>query len=102
MKLIEKLKKKKKTVIIIAIILIIIFMINRNINDAQKALEEAQNKIETEAIEKRTIAKSVSTTGTVTTENSKEIIASLTGTKIATVNVTEGQKVSCRRRHLHI
>lgn len=94
MKLIEKLKKKKKTLIIVAIILVIVVMINRNINQAQKVLLEAQNKIETEAIEKRTIAKSVSATGIVTTENSKEIMASLTGSKIATVNVTEGQKVS--------
>ena len=94
MKIVEKLKKKKKTVIVVIIILIIVLNINRNIQQAQKAMEEAQNKIETETIEKRTIAKSVSATGTVTTENSKDIIASLTGSKIATVNVTEGQKIA--------
>lgn len=88
----KKLKKKKKIIIIVLILLFIIFMVKRNA-DAQKASLEEQ-KIQTETIEKRTIAKSVSATGTVTTENSKEIVAGLTGSKIATVNVVEGQKIA--------
>lgn len=93
MKLFEKLKKRKKTVIIVIVILLIVFFNIKGNRDAQKMMLE-QNKLETEAIEKRTIAKSVSATGTVITENSKEIVASLTGSKVATINVKEGQKVS--------
>ena len=92
MKVLEKLKKKKKTLIIILILIIVIVAILGNIKAKQALLDE--DKIETEAIERRTIAQSVSTTGKVTSTNSRDITASLTGYTIATVNVVEGQKVS--------
>ena len=91
MKFIKKMSKKKKIVIIVLIV-IAILIIRGNIKAKQALLEE--NKIETEAIEKRTIAKSVSATGNITTENSKDIVSTLSGSEIATVNVVEGQKVA--------
>lgn len=89
MKSLKKLSKKKKIVLIIVIIILII--IARNILKT-KNIEE--NKIEIEAIEKRNIAQSVAATGTITTERSKDIVSTLTGSEIKTVDVVEGQKVS--------
>ena len=89
MKSLKKLSKKKKIVLIIVIIILII--IARNILKT-KNIEE--NKIEIEVIEKRNIAQSVAATGTITTEKSKDIVSTLTGSEIKTVDVVEGQKVS--------
>lgn len=85
----KKLSKKKKIIAIIIIVLLIIIITNgmkKNNND--------EKPIETEAIEKRTIAQSVAATGTVTTEATQEITAALAGSTIKTVDVVEGQKVS--------
>lgn len=90
MKRFQKLMKKKKTMIFLLIIIILFFWFKGNQN--KQSLPE-ENVKEMVAIEKRTIAKSVSATGTITTENSKEIVASLTGSKIASIPVKEGQKV---------
>ncbi len=87
-----KKKLTKKRVIIIVVIILIIIFIQMNNKAAKNALEAP--KIETEEIEKRTIAKSVSATGSVTTANSKEITSTLTGSEVMSVNVVEGQKIA--------
>ena len=87
-----KKKLTKKRVIIIIVIIALIVFVRMNQNTANKMTEETG--LETEEIERRTIAKSVSATGTITTSNSKEIVSTLTGTEVATVNVVEGQKVA--------
>ena len=87
-----KKKLTKKRIIIIIVIIALIVFVRMNQNTANKMAEEIV--LETEEIERRTIAKSVSATGTITTSNSKEIVSTLTGTEVATVNVVEGQKVA--------
>ena len=87
-----KKKLTKKRVIIIVVIILIIIFVQMNQKSSKDALEAP--KIETEEIEKRTIAKSVSATGSVTTANSKEITSALTGSEVVSVNVVEGQKIA--------
>lgn len=89
MKLLKKLSKKKKIIAIIVIILLIIIV---RIFSKSNATDE--NQIETENIERRSVAQSVAATGTVKTTNTKEIASTLTGSTIKTVNVVEGQKIS--------
>lgn len=90
MKIPEKIKKNKKKIIIIAIILILIIIGKVKSNKAQ----DITNEPEIEAIQKRTIAQSVSATGNIKTENSQNITSMLTGSTIASVNVVEGQNVN--------
>ena len=85
----KKIKKKKKLIIICLIIMIIVITVIKN--NASKSIEE--KKIETEKIEKRTISQSISATGTITTDDNQTVISTLSGTEVATVNVTEGQKI---------
>ena len=87
-----KKKLTKKRVIIIVVIILIIIFVQMNNKAAKNAVEAPQ--IETEEIEKRTIAKSVSATGSVTTANSKEITSTLTGSEVVSVNVVEGHKIA--------
>lgn len=53
-----------------------------------------EEKIETEIIEKRNIAQSISATGVVKTSNTKNVISPLVGLEIKSVNIKEGQKIS--------
>lgn len=85
----KKISKKKKIIAIVTVILLIIIV--RNVTKKNNSEEK---KIEVENIEKRTIAQSVAATGTVTTDSSKDILSVLSGSKIKTVDVVEGQKVS--------
>lgn len=89
MKLKKKLKSKKK-IIIIALIIIILVKIMLGSNKEV----ETQNKLEIETIEKRDIATSISATGKITTENTQNVVSSLTGLEIATVPIKEGDTVS--------
>lgn len=84
----KKIGKKK---IIIAIILLII-LIAIIFSFKPKKVEEA--KLETEEIEKRSIGTSIAATGVIKTETSQDVVATLTGSKIESVNVKEGDKVS--------
>ena len=52
-----------------------------------------ENRFGTELIQKRDIANSISSVGTIETSTSKNISSTLTGSKIKTVNVKEGQTV---------
>ena len=83
-------KKTKKRLIIILVIIILVCLIFKPFN--QKPVEE--NKIETQAIEKRDIATSIGATGKIETSNTKNVVSSLTGMEIKTVNVKEGDTIS--------
>ena len=84
----KKIKIKKRYIVLLIILLIIGF----SIYNSKKNVEEV--KIETETIEKRDIAHSISATGIVSTSTTKNITSSLTGMKIASVKVKEGDKVN--------
>lgn len=86
-----KLKLSKKKKIIGIVIIILLFFIVRNILKSNNTVEE---QLEIANIEKRSIAQSVAATGTIKTENSKDIASTLTGSTIKTVDVVEGQKIS--------
>lgn len=83
-------KNKKKAIIIVLIIAFVLITIVK----PMIFREEVEPTIETEIIEKRKIAQSISATGTIKAENSKSIFSTLTGYKISTVNVKEGDYVS--------
>lgn len=85
----NKKKLKKKYIVILIIVLLIGFSIFRN---SRKNVEE--KKIEFEEIEKRDIAQSISSSGIVTTSTTKNITSTLTGYKITSVKVKEGDKVN--------
>ena len=89
-KIFKMSKKAKKRLIIILVIIILVCLIFKPFN--QKPVEE--NKIETQAIEKRDIATSIGATGKIETSNTKNVVSSLTGMEIKTVNVKEGDTIS--------
>ena len=89
-KIFKMSKKTKKRLIIILVIIILVCLIFKPFN--QKPVEE--NKIETQAIEKRDIATSIGATGKIETSNTKNVVSSLTGMEIKTVNVKEGDTIS--------
>ena len=89
------MKKKKKITkkrVIIAIVLLLI--IGSIVMNKLKPSEDDNKKIEVTEITKRNIAKSISDTGVVKTNTSKEFISKLSGSKILTVNVKEGDQVN--------
>ena len=88
---IKNIKHKKTAIFICIILFIIIFNVISGIVNPKK---EEIKKPEIEAIEKRSLAKSISATGKIVANDKKDIITTLTGSKIKTVNVKEGDKVS--------
>lgn len=85
-------KKSKKKLIIISIIVVLIIIIT--ILNILKPKKVEKEKIEVEVISKRSIAKSISATGIITTNDTKNFVSTLNGLKIATVNVKVGDKIS--------
>ncbi len=88
----KKKKSKKKIAIIILVIIIVLWVVIGNQNKAKKA--ELDNKISTENIEKRTIVKTISASGTIKSTNSKEYTTTLVGKTIKKVNVKVGDRVN--------
>lgn len=87
----KKKKITKKRIIIAVIVVIIGILIFTNVN---KNNTEDVAKAEVQNIEKRTIAKSISTTGVINSTNTKNVVATLTGSEILSVNVKKGDKVN--------
>lgn len=85
----KKWTKKKKIIIFILVLLVAIIAFNM-----LKPKEVVEEKIETEAVQKRNIAQSISATGVISTENTKSVTATSTGMQLKTVNVKEGQQVA--------
>ena len=86
----KKIKNKKKKIIITVIVIVLLLVIWNVVKPKQ--VEDV--KIETEAIEKRTIAQSISSTGVIKANDTKDVVSTLTGMKITSVKVKEGDKVS--------
>lgn len=86
----KKLKNKKKKIIITVIAIVLIIVVWNVLKPKQ--VEDV--KIETETIEKRTIAQSISSTGVIKANDTKDVVSTLTGMKITSVKVKEGDKVS--------
>ena len=85
---IKKIGKKK---IIIGIIVLVILIA---IISSMKPKKTEEAKIETQLIEKRSIGTSIAATGVIKTDTTQDVVATLTGSKIESVNVKEGDKVS--------
>lgn len=85
----KKITKKKIIISIIVVIIAIFIFTNFNKNN-----QEDVTKVEIESIEKRTIAKSISAIGTINSSNTKNVVATLTGSEIKSVNVKKGDKVN--------
>lgn len=86
-KKLKKVKHKKTIIFVLLIIIVVLFQIFR----PKKVEIEA---IQTENIEKRSIATSISATGTIQTSNTKNVVSTLSGMKVKTVNVKEGQSIN--------
>ena len=85
----KKFKIKKRYIVIAVLLVIIAFSIYKN-----KSSNKEETKIETEIIEKRNIAQSISATGTVSTSTTRNVTSILTGSKITSVKVKEGDKIN--------
>lgn len=87
----EKVKKSKKKIIIaIIVILILVFVISSFF----KKEEVTEPEFDTVAIEKQTLTTTISSTGKITTENSKNVTSQLMNYKITGVNVKVGDTVN--------
>lgn len=87
----KKKKWSKKKKIIVGIVILIIAFIGFKM---LKPKDVEVPMIETEAIQKRNIAQSISATGIIKTSDTKTVTGKLTGKEIKTVNVKEGQKIA--------
>ena len=86
------MKKKKKIIIIsIIIVLIVVFIVSRIV----KAKNQSEDLgYEIGKIERQTLINSISSTGTVKTEESKNVTSVLAGYKVTGVNVKVGDNVN--------
>lgn len=87
----EKLKKSKKKIIIAIIVVLILVSI---ISSFFKKEEVTEPEFDTVAIEKQTLTTTISSTGKITTENSKNVTSQLMNHKITGVNVKVGDTVN--------
>lgn len=87
----KKLKFKKKTIIIsIIIILIAIFVLSNVFSSKESDVQD----FETALVEKKTLTTTISSTGKIATENSKNVTSQLMNYKVTGVNVKVGDKVN--------
>ena len=85
----KKNKKKKRIIIGIILILIVLLLI---INRTNK--KDEGPTISTQVIERRDVAKSIGATGTITTDESKNVTSLLVNYKITDVKVKEGDHIN--------
>ena len=89
-----KIKKKKKlSVKKIILIVVVAFIAFSFIKSKLFPKKDDQKKIEVVEVTKRNIAKSISDTGVVKTATAKDFTSPLTGSKILTVDVKEGDQI---------
>ena len=86
------LKKKKNLITIIVLAILILTLIIVNVVKAKNKKEEPKFEIGT--IEKRTLTNSVNCSGSLKTEESKNVTSVLVGSKVTGVNVKVGDKVN--------
>lgn len=87
----EKVKKSKKKIIIAIIVILILVSI---ISNFFKKEDVTEPEFDTVAIEKQTLTTTISSTGKITTENSKNVTSQLMNYKITGVNVKVGDTVN--------
>lgn len=85
------MKKKKKMIAISIIIVLVLLFIISSIIKAKNKEEDLGYEVGT--IEKQTLINSISSTGTVKTEESKNVTSVLAGYKVTNVNVKVGDRV---------
>lgn len=88
----DKIKKAKKKIIIIAVIIVLILVfILANVFGKK---EEEEPKFETAKVETKTLTTTISSTGKISTETTKNVTSQLVNYKITGVNVKVGDKVN--------
>jgi len=87
---------RKKTILIILVVLLclILFFVNHTRKQAAAFEETLSAMQQTDFVEKRSLVKSIGATGTIVSIDAKNMSASLTGQKIASVAVSVGDFVS--------
>ncbi|MBR2155528.1 MAG: efflux RND transporter periplasmic adaptor subunit [Clostridia bacterium] len=94
-KVLNWMKKHKKLVILLivaALLMVGFFVIRGKAKQAMAALTELTE--ETAFVERRSIQSSISSTGEIISDNTRNIAATLTGYEVLTVNVAVGDIVS--------
>lgn len=84
-------KKRKKFIIITILIVLVLVLILTNILGPKK---EEEPTFDTAEIETKTLTTTISSTGKITTENSKTVTSQLVNYKVTGVNVKVGDKVN--------
>lgn len=88
------IKKHKKLAVFLCIAIIIAAAVLTIRHKAQAAMAQlAELTEETAVVEKRSIQSSVSSTGTIISDKTRSIIATLTGMEVLTVDVEVGDVV---------
>lgn len=87
----KKIKFKKKTIIISIIIILIAIFVLANVFSSK---ESDVPDFETALVEKKTLTTTISSTGKIATESSKNVTSQLTNYKVTGVNVKVGDKVN--------
>ena len=94
--ILEVMKKHKKLLIVGAVVVtsagIGVSVVN-NVNQKKEQMMSMMNQTQTSQVERRTLVSSVSATGTVTSVNSKNVIANLSGMEVKSVSVEVGDMV---------
>jgi len=85
-------KNKKRNIIIAITLLILLVIIISSIANANKSNTVAE--IPKDTIERRTLVSSISATGTIASSDIRNIMTTLSGSQIKTVNVEIGDKVN--------
>lgn len=94
--ILEVMKKHKKLLIVGAVVVtsagIGVSVVN-NVNQKKEQMMSMMNQTQTSQVERRTLVSSVSATGTVTSVNSKNVTANLSGMEVKSVSVEVGDMV---------
>ena len=94
--IVEMMKKHKKLLIVGAVVVtsagIGVSVVN-NVNQKKEQIMSMMNQTQTSQVERRTLVSSVSATGTVTSVNSKNVTANLSGMEVKSVSVEVGDMV---------
>lgn len=85
-------KNKKRTIIILIVLLMVVPSLYNVITGKNKADNTAQ--IPTDTIQKRTLITSISATGSIVSSETQNIMTTLSGSQVKTVNVSIGDVVN--------
>ena len=88
------MKKRKKLFITIGAIAAVVIVLLLMVNNARGQAEQANETIQTKALQKTTLADTVDVTGTVQSQNNAKVYSPVATLSIKTVNVKVGDKVN--------